>query len=273
MSPIHPHWQTTDGDAQGKKAQAVPVRIMEESLPASVRSPTTITPPAHPKRSLSRQPAAITGILLAASIGFAVFAGSDGLPFQNTKNSSLAKKTPVESAADTKGSTFAEALRAALPSTDSATSSSSPTEDPAASIADIPIGSGSADPFAAPPANQQSSSVTGSAVLQKTSAANTGTPESSASITNNAQVPKQKTANTQLPTNPYTVGTAKANTGKSTSAGAKTATKETLHSGAPIRSVQPLREPSTGPTEWVVVFAAAGALLIVVRKQMRRIAD
>lgn len=73
MTDLHPNWQATDASAE---EQSLPVHIV--SKPKQNEQPVA-TPVAHPPhmQRLSRQPAAIAGMLLAISIGLSFFFGMD----------------------------------------------------------------------------------------------------------------------------------------------------------------------------------------------------
>ncbi len=74
MSDLHPNW-TTDGPEE----QPLPVRITEK--PKQHPEPAHEDRPHAPRMSrLSRQPAAIAGMLLALSIGLSLFFSFDGEP-------------------------------------------------------------------------------------------------------------------------------------------------------------------------------------------------
>ncbi len=72
MTDLHPNWQSTD-NAPGE--QALPVRIVEK--PKQEQKTPAQTPHQPRMRRLSRQPAAIAGMLLAVSIGLSLFFGVD----------------------------------------------------------------------------------------------------------------------------------------------------------------------------------------------------
>jgi len=73
MSDLHPNWQATDASAE---EQSLPVRIVEKPNQNEQRVTSTPSNPPHMQR-LSRQPAAIAGMLLAISIGLSFFFGMD----------------------------------------------------------------------------------------------------------------------------------------------------------------------------------------------------
>jgi len=73
MSDLHPNWQATDASAE---EQSLPVRIVEKPNQNEQRVTSTLSNPPHMQR-LSRQPAAIAGMLLAISIGLSFFFGMD----------------------------------------------------------------------------------------------------------------------------------------------------------------------------------------------------
>ncbi|ALM09739.1 MAG TPA: hypothetical protein DEB30_00930 [Candidatus Peribacter riflensis] len=72
MTDIHPNWQTTESDAPGE--QSLPIHIVEK--PKSEEIPPSQKPPPRVRR-LSRQPAAVAGMLLAISVGLTFFFGMD----------------------------------------------------------------------------------------------------------------------------------------------------------------------------------------------------
>ncbi|OIO53295.1 hypothetical protein AUJ46_05480 [Candidatus Peregrinibacteria bacterium CG1_02_54_53] len=72
MTDIHPNWQATDNASE---EQSLPVRVVEKPKPANQIPTQTVLQPRV--RRLSRQPAAIAGMLLAVSIGLSFFFGID----------------------------------------------------------------------------------------------------------------------------------------------------------------------------------------------------
>jgi len=74
MTDLHPNW-TTDGPEE----QPIPVRITEKPK-QNPEPPRTDHPHAPRMHRLSRQPAAIAGMLLALSIGLSLFFSFDGDP-------------------------------------------------------------------------------------------------------------------------------------------------------------------------------------------------
>ncbi len=72
MTDLHPNWQATDAASE---EQALPVHIVEKPK----QSPTPPVEQTHPPRMrrLSREPAAVVGMLLAISIGASLFFGLD----------------------------------------------------------------------------------------------------------------------------------------------------------------------------------------------------
>ncbi|MDO8469179.1 MAG: hypothetical protein Q7S29_05475 [Candidatus Peribacter sp.] len=72
MTDLHPNWQSTDASAE---EQLLPVHVAER--PKQSQEPPAEQAHQPRMRRLSRQPAAIAGMLLAISIGFSLFFGFD----------------------------------------------------------------------------------------------------------------------------------------------------------------------------------------------------
>jgi len=73
MTDLHPNWQAIDASTE---EQSLPVRVVEKPK-QNQETPSQQTHPPRMRR-LSRQPAAIAGMLLAISIGLSLFFGFDG---------------------------------------------------------------------------------------------------------------------------------------------------------------------------------------------------
>lgn len=73
MTDLHPNWQATDMSAD---EQPLPVRIAQKSDSHPQPAPR-LSNPQHAHR-LSRQPAAVAGMLVVISIGLTLFFGKDG---------------------------------------------------------------------------------------------------------------------------------------------------------------------------------------------------
>lgn len=261
MTDLHPHWQSTDGAPQKRAIE--PTHSTAHHIPVGTSEPT------HRKRSLSRQPAAITGILLAVSIGSAVYIGWGGSTDVAHQRSTVVATSQATPSTDNRG-TIGSTLRAALP--DSASSEATNTtvdvfapvqnssSSVASSIPNLPSSEQSTD------SKENSSSHPSGTLVASASSTSSVAPiaPQSSSTTEIAN-----RANALIPTNPFTVGNTHATT-TTPKGGTKKGIQEVLHNGAPLRTVQPISAPSTGPKEWVVVFATAGALMVVTRRQMRR---
>lgn len=81
MSDLHPHWQPTDDPPASDRTHGASGQDEEQPLPVRVTERSAATSPVGVPRSatvVSRQPAALAGILLAVTVGLAIFLGSDG---------------------------------------------------------------------------------------------------------------------------------------------------------------------------------------------------
>lgn len=74
MSDLHPNWQATDGESE---EQALPVHVAEKKPVQEPTAPAPQPPHAPRMRRLSRQPAAVAGMLLAVSIGASLYFSFD----------------------------------------------------------------------------------------------------------------------------------------------------------------------------------------------------
>jgi len=79
MTPdMHPNWDSTDNEEQ-----SVPVHITPEAPQEPAKEPTPAPPPSQPIQ-VSRQPAALAGILLVVAVGFTFYKGVESLRGQLT---------------------------------------------------------------------------------------------------------------------------------------------------------------------------------------------
>ncbi len=288
---MHPHWQPTDGDFA---PTAEHVAIQPEEM-----TPPPVAPSSAPstKKSVSRQPAAFTGMLIAIGVGFGFFYGVQNLTGQLGEDIEIHISDDGFSPSDIvvfHGQDITLVNDTSNPQQLAA--SNWPCQSNTDCLSDLTLAPGSTNQFTVPeqviPGTysiglNSDTIVSGTitvadtgedgAVVVPTTATNTASPTPlggpvgpGATTTTVAQANTTiDTATSEevvdspaagsIPQNPYTIGT------------------ESYHSGAPLnpepilgKGKGPTEQPKTGAGSWIVTLCALAALVAVLRISRRR---